>query len=81
MLSPWVLPLLYELKSIGVCEWHRYVYDTFVRDDPYTEVDDILSILKTFHSSIKFTHENEANGSHPFLDVRVTPSPPHYSKK
>ena len=67
--------LMDELKSVGVCEWHRYVDDTFVLVDPGTKVDDILSILNNFHPSIKFTHENEANGSLPFLDVRVTRSP------
>jgi hypothetical protein len=66
--------LMDELKRIGVCEWHRYVDDTFALVDPDTKVDDILSILNNFHPSIKFTHENEANDSLPFLDVRVTRS-------
>ena len=67
--------LLDELKSIGVCEGHRYVDDTFVLVDPDTKVDDTLFILNNFHPSIKFTNENEANDSLPFLDVRVTRSP------
>ena len=67
--------LMDDLKRIGVCEWHRYVDDTFVLVDPGTKVDDILSILNNFHPSIKFTHEHEANDSLPFLDVRVTRSP------
>ena len=64
-----------ELKNIGVCEWYRYVDDTFVLVDPDTKVDDILFILSNFHPSIKFTHENEAKDFLPFLDVRVTRSP------
>ena len=64
--------LMDELTSIGVCEWHRYVDDTFVLVQPGTSVTDILSILNGFHPSIKFTYETEANSSLPFLDVRVT---------
>ena len=67
--------LMDDLKRIVVCEWHRYVDDTFVLVDPGATVDDILSILNNFHPSIKFTHEHEANDSLPFLDVRVTRYP------
>ena len=62
--------LMNELKSIGVCEWHRYVDDMFVRVQPGTN---------SFHPSIKFTYELEANDSLPFLDVRVTRSPERHT--
>lgn len=67
--------LMDELASIGVCEWHRYVDDTFVLVQPGTNVADILSILNGFHPSIKFTYETETKSSLPFLDVQVTRSP------
>jgi hypothetical protein len=67
--------LMDQLMEIGVCEWHRYVDDTFVLIEPTTNVVDVLSILNSFHPSIKFTYEVEANRSLPFLDVRVTRSP------
>ena len=57
--------LMDELTSIGVCEWHRYVDDTFVRVQPGTN---------GFHPWIKLTYELKANSSLPFLDVRVTRS-------
>ena len=71
--------LMDELTSIGVCEWHRYVDDTFVLVQPGTEVADLLTVLNRFHPSIKFTYELEANGSLPFLDVRVTRSPERHT--
>jgi hypothetical protein len=67
--------LMDQLMEIGVCEWHRYVDDTFVLIEPTTNVVDVLNILNNFHPSIKFTYEVEANRSLPFLDVRVTRSP------
>ena len=61
--------LMNELKSIGVCEWHRYVDDTFVRVQPGTN---------GFHPSIKLTYELEADDSLRFLDGGVTHLPePH----
>ena len=67
--------LMDELMKIGVCEWHRYVDDTFVLIEPTTNVVDVLNILNSFHPSIQFTYEVEASRSLPFLDVRVTRSP------
>ena len=67
--------LMDELTSIGVCEWHRYVDDTFVLVQPGSDVADLLTILNRFHPSIKFTYEVDANDSLRFLDVRVTCSP------
>ena len=63
--------LMDDLKRIGVCEWHRYVDDTFVLLRPDTNIDDIFSLLYNFHPSIKFTHELENNGSIAFLDTKV----------
>jgi hypothetical protein len=60
--------LMNELKSIGGCEWHRYVYDTFIVVDSNTKVDDILTILNNFHPSIKLTHGNKVKNSLTFLD-------------
>ena len=51
--------LMNQLEQVGVCEWHRYVDDTFVLLRPNTNIDDVLNILNGFHSSIKFTHEVE----------------------
>jgi hypothetical protein len=68
-----------ELRSIGVCEWHRYVDDTFVLVQPGNNVADILAKLNGFHLSIKFTYETEASNSLPFLDVRVTRSPERHT--
>ncbi|CAF1663857.1 unnamed protein product [Adineta ricciae] len=63
--------LMDQLKQSGVCEWHRYVDDTFVLLEPTTNVADVLTILNNFHASIKFTYELEKDHSLPFLDVRV----------
>jgi hypothetical protein len=48
----------------GLCEWHRYVDDTFV-----------LEVLNCFHPSFKFTYEVKQDNSLPFLNVQVTRSP------
>jgi Reverse transcriptase (RNA-dependent DNA polymerase) len=66
--------LMDRLKQSGVCEWYRYVDDTFVLIEPTTKVENILEILNNFHPSISFTHQPETNGSLPFLDVWVTRS-------
>ena len=66
--------LMDRLKQIGVCEWYRYVDDTFVLIEPTTKVGDVLEILNNFHPSINFTYQLETNGSLPFLDVWVTRS-------
>ena len=63
--------LMNDLERVGVCDWYRYVDDTFVLLRPNTNIDDVLNILNDFHPSIKFTHEEETNGSIAFLDVRV----------
>ena len=63
--------LMDQLERIGVCEWHRYVDDTFVLLEPWTNIDEVLNILNGFHPSIKFTFEVEKDGSIPFLDVKI----------
>jgi hypothetical protein len=53
--------LMDQLMETGVCEWHRYVDDTFVLIEPTTNVVDVLNILNNFHPSIELTDEVEAN--------------------
>jgi hypothetical protein len=64
-----------KLKSIGMCECHKYVNNTFVQVDPDAKLEGILPILNNFHPSINFAHENEVNDSLPIPDIRVTRSP------
>jgi hypothetical protein len=66
--------LMDRLMGIGVCEWHRYVDDTFVLIELTINVSDVLHILYKFHPSIKFTYAVETDQSLPFLDVKVTRS-------
>ncbi|CAF3317014.1 unnamed protein product [Rotaria socialis] len=66
--------LMDRLVKSGVCEWFRYVDDTFILIEPNTNINDLLNILNTFHPSISFTHEVERDGSLSFLDVCVTRS-------
>ena len=69
--------LMDKLTELGVCEWHRYVDDTFVLVHPTAKVSEILDVLNQFHPSIKFTHEVEENQSIPFLDVLISRYPQH----
>jgi hypothetical protein len=66
--------LMDRLVQSGVCEWFRYVDDTFILLEPTTKIEDVLNILNNFHPSINFTHEVPTDGSLSFLDVRVIPS-------
>jgi hypothetical protein len=63
--------LMDQLRQSGVCEWYRYVDDTFVLLEPTTTVQDILKILNSFHPSIKFTHKDEKHQCLSFLDAQV----------
>jgi phosphoribosylanthranilate isomerase len=63
--------LMEQLEQIGVCEWHRYVDDTFVLLEPDTNIDDVLHVPNEFQPSIKFTHEPEKDNTIAFLDVQV----------
>jgi hypothetical protein len=63
--------LMNQLRQSGVCEWYRYVDDTFVLLEPTAAVQDILKILNNFHPSIKFTHEDEKDQCLSFLDAQV----------
>jgi hypothetical protein len=67
--------LIDQMMKTRVCDWHRYVDNTFVLIEPTTNVVGVLNILNNFRPSIEFTDEVEANRSVPFLDVRVTRSP------
>jgi uncharacterized protein (UPF0335 family) len=52
--------------------WLRYVDDTFIIwKHGHDRLKDFLTYLNTLHTSIKFTMEVEADGSLPFLDVKV----------
>ena len=50
--------------------WRRYVDDTlsFVKND---QVENVLKMLNSFHSSINFTYEIENNSKISFLDVKI----------
>jgi hypothetical protein len=63
-----------RLIEIGVCEWRRYVDDTFVLIELTTNVSDVLHILNNFHPSTKLTCAVETDQSLAFLDVKVTRS-------
>ncbi|CAF2900990.1 unnamed protein product [Rotaria sp. Silwood2] len=63
--------LMDKLTQLGVCEWYRYVDDTFVLLNKDTNVDNILSVLNDFHSSIQFTRKIEDSDKLEFLDVQV----------
>ena len=54
----------------SVTLWYRYVDDTFTFIKK-GEVENVLSVLNSFHSNIKFTYEKEAGESIAFLDVKV----------
>ncbi|CAF3273243.1 unnamed protein product [Rotaria socialis] len=51
--------------------WRRYVDDTYTIFKADAGEDEIRQLLNTFHPSIKFTTEPEANNTIPFLDVLV----------
>ena len=64
--------LMERLEQIGVCEWHRYVDDTFVLLKPGINIDDVLPhVLNEFQPSLQFTHEPEKDNTMTFLDVQV----------
>jgi hypothetical protein len=67
--------LIDQMMKTRVCDWHRYVDDTFVLIEPTTNAVDVLNIRNNFRPSIEFTDEVEAHRSVPSLDVRVTRSP------
>ena len=72
--------LMDRLMQQGVCEWYRYVDDTFVLVNSTIDVNNILAILNDFHASIKFTHkvERRINGNFSmcklFNDLNNNPS-------
>ncbi|CAF3120231.1 unnamed protein product [Rotaria socialis] len=71
--------LMDELISLGVCEWHRYVDDTFVFINPNANVNDILSVLNGFHPSMKFTYKVEKDNELEFLEVKVIRIPERHT--
>ena len=62
-----------QLEQHGVVYWKRYVDDTLaiVRED--ADINKLLTILNSFHSSIEFTTEleNEKDQSLPFHDILI----------
>jgi hypothetical protein len=48
--------LMDRLMDMGVCEWHRYVDDTFVLIELTTNVFDVLHILKNYPLSFINVH-------------------------
>ncbi|CAF1282043.1 unnamed protein product [Rotaria sordida] len=69
------ITLMDKLTQLGVCEWYRYVDDTFVFINKDANVDNLLSIVNEFHPSIKFTRKIEDNDKLEFLNVHVIRSP------
>jgi hypothetical protein len=67
--------LMHRLEEKGVVYWRRYVDDVLaiVRKD--TNVDELINILNSFHTSIQFTSEPEVDQSLPFLDVLIRRRP------
>ena len=65
----------YERK-IPADEWprmyHRYVDDVFSLFESKASCADFHQRLSNLHPALRFTLEEEDNGSLPFLDVRVT---------
>ena len=61
------------IPSLGdkVCQWKRYVDDTFAFIKPNME-QEIQLALNSFHENIKFTYELEQDNSISFLDVLIT---------
>ena len=50
--------------------WLRYVDDTFTLIAK-NELDNVLSVLNSFHQSITFTYEKEMSNEIAFLDVMI----------
>lgn len=48
----------------------KYVDDLLLTIDKQ-HIDEVLTVFNSFHTSIKFTHELEANKSIPYLDLRL----------
>ncbi|CAF2031532.1 unnamed protein product [Rotaria magnacalcarata] len=71
--------LMDELISLGVCEWHRYVDDTFVFINPNANVNGILSVLNGFHPSIKITYKVEKDNELEFLEVKFIRIPERHT--
>ena len=52
--------------------YHRYVDDVFSLFENKARCADFPQRLKNLHLALRFTLEEEDNGSLPFLEVRVT---------
>lgn len=63
--------LMDRLIQAGICEWYRYVDDTFVLVNPTSNLNNIITILNSFHTSIQFTHKVETDDKLEFLNAYV----------
>ena len=61
-------------KTSKPTKYFYYVDDTFFLFHKETDFQKFLTCLNSFHPSLKFTNEIEANNSLPFLDVLITKS-------
>ena len=65
----WLNDCLDEFKPVY---YNRYVEDIFVLFCSPHHLEKFNEYLNTKHANIKFTNENEVNGSLPFLDVLIS---------
>ena len=65
--------LMKQLEQRGLVYWKRYVDDTLAIIKKDADINKLLTILNSFHSSIQFTiePENEKDQSIPFLDILI----------
>ena len=59
-------------ESFKPLYYRRYVDDTFLIFEQASHAPEFLAYLNSKHNNIKFTSENEVDGSISFLDVKVT---------
>ena len=63
--------IMTKLKEVVVLCYRRYVDDTFVIVQKNAKINNITTILNSFHKDIQFTSVEEQNNELPFLDVLV----------
>ena len=60
-----------QLKQLGVTNWFRYVDDIFATLSDPSKINEILALLNSKATFIKFTIEHEKNNRLSFLDTTV----------